>query len=136
MQGYVRQYLWLRLALHVSTGLIWIAFSVGFIIRVSATHRKLVYIKKNWIDLAIVLLPLTSFLRSLRVIRAVKLAKFAQAQQLARIGRIYRLRSLAVKVLRALILFEFFHRFLRIKPKKNWQYSGQNTGNVKQTWMI
>ena len=118
MQGYVRQHLWLRMTLHVSTGLIWLAFSIEFILRVSATHKKLQYIKKNWIDLAIVLLPLISFLRSLRVIRAVKLAKFAKAQQLARIGRIYRLRSLAVKVLRALILFEFFHRFLRIKPEK------------------
>lgn len=118
MQTYVQQHLWLRLILHISTGFIWIAFSVEFIIRFSATHRKFEYVKKNWIDLAIVALPLISFLRSLRVLRAVKLAKFAQVQHLARIGRIYRLRSLAVKVLRALILFEFFHRFFRIKPEK------------------
>ena len=118
LQDYVEQDFSARLALHLCTGFIWTAFSFEFIIRVSATHRKLGYLKRNWIDLAIILLPLISFLRSLRVIRAAKLAKFAQAQQLARIGRIYRLRSLAVKALRALILFEFFNRFLRITPEK------------------
>ena len=118
MPSYVNRYLWLRVALHVSTGLIWIAFSVEFIIRLSATHRKWQYVKKNWIDLAIVVLPLVSFLRSFRIVRAIKLAKFAKAQQLARIGRIYRLRSLALKAVRALILFEFFHRFFKIKPER------------------
>ena len=109
---------WLRLTLHVCTGLIWIAFSIEFIIMVSATDKRLDYVKKNWIDLAIVLLPLVSFLRSLRIFRALRLAKYAKAKQLAKLGRAYRLRGLYTKVIRALLVFEIFGRLFRLSPEK------------------
>lgn len=118
LKDLVEQNFGLRLTLHICTGFIWCAFAIEFIVMVSATDRKLAYVKKNWIDLAIVLLPLISFLRSLRVVRAIKVAKFAKVQQLARVGRVYRMRGLMAKALRALMLFEFLHRLLRITPDK------------------
>lgn len=108
----------LQLTLHICTGLIWCAFAIEFIVMINATDKKLAYVKKNWIDLAIILLPLISFLRSLRAIRAFKVAKFAKVQQLARVGRIYRMRGLMAKALRALMLLEFLNRLLRITPEK------------------
>lgn len=105
MKTQVAQYVWLRLLLHISTGVIWFAFAAEFILMVSVAEKKIAYCKKNWLDLAIILLPLFSFLRSLRLLKI---------QQLTRMGRIYRLRGTALKAFRALILLEFFHRFMKI----------------------
>jgi len=111
----VAEHQWLQILIHIATGFIWFAFAVEFILMVNATDRKLGYIKKNWIDLAIILLPLISFLRS---IRALRLAKLAKVQQLAKMGRIYRMRGLGMKLFRALLLFEIVNSVLRITPEK------------------
>ena len=114
-KGAVQEYFWLRLLLHLATGFIWFAFTLEFIIMVSATDKKLAYIKKNWIDLAIILIPLISFLRTLRVLRLARLAKI---QKIARLGRVYRVRSLGMKAMRAVMMFEVINRILKITPEK------------------
>lgn len=106
---------WLRLLLHATTGFIWCAFTIEFLIMVSATDKRLAYVQKHWIDLAIILLPLVSFLRSIRVLR---LAKLAKVQKLARMGRVFRMRGLLMKTIRALMLIGFVNRLLRITPEK------------------
>lgn len=111
----VNNHFWLRMLLHWCTGFIWFAFAFEFIILVSATDKKLAYVKKNWIDLAIILLPIISFLRSLR---ALRLARLAKVQKLVKLGRVYRMRGLGMKVLRALLLLEVVNRILRITPEK------------------
>lgn len=108
----------LKLTLSVCTGLIWCAFAIEFIVMVSATDKKFDYVKRNWIDLAIILLPLISFLRSLRVVRAANIAKFAKVQQLSKMSRIYRMRGLIAKSIRALMVLEIMHRILKITPEK------------------
>lgn len=115
LHSVVEENAWLRMALHASTGFIWCAFAIEFVIMVSATDRKLAYIKKHWIDLAIILLPLISFLRSVRVLR---LAKLAKVQKLSKMGRVFRMRGLLMKTLRALMLFEVINRLLRVTPEK------------------
>lgn len=114
----VARWSWLRLLLHVSTGTIWFAFAGEFILMVSVAERKWQYVKSNWVDLAIVLLPLFSFLRSLRLVRATRLAKLARVQRLTQLARVYRLRGIGMKLLRALILLELFHRLLGTKPER------------------
>jgi len=111
----VANHVWLRMLIHVATGFIWFAFATEFVLMMSVTDKKLRYIKKNWLDLAIILLPLISFLRGIRVLR---LAKLAKVQQLAKMGRIYRMRGLGMKLFRALLLFEVVNRVLRITPEK------------------
>lgn len=106
---------WLQILLHVCTGFIWCAFSIEFLIMLSATDKRFAYVKTHWIDLAIILLPLLSFLRSLRVLR---LARLAKVQKLAKMGRVFRLRGLAMKVMRALMLLGFINRLLGITSKK------------------
>ena len=105
----------LRLLLHVSTGLIWCAFALEFCILIGASERKLDYARRHWLDLAIILLPLISFLRS---VRALRLARLARVQKLAKIGRVYRLRGLAMKAVRALMLLDAVGRLLRIPPER------------------
>jgi voltage-gated potassium channel len=117
----IANYPWLRSLLHFSTGLIWFAFAVEFIVMVSIANKKLDYCKKHWLDLAIILLPLISFLRSLRVLRASKLLKFGRLQQLSRVVRVYRLRGVAMRGLRALMLLEVLQRLMRVKPERRIQ---------------
>mgnify|MGYP003662912674 CR=1 FL=1 len=115
----VAEHLWLRVLLHIGTGVIWFAFAAEFILMVSVADRKLEYCKKHWLDLAIILLPLISFLRSLQTMRATRLAKLMKIQQLSQIARVYRLRATAMKMMRALVVIEFFRRALKLSPERS-----------------
>ena len=112
---------WLRMVIHICTGLIWCAFAIEFIVLVSASEKRLAYVKKNWIDLAIILLPIVLFLRSLRAFQLARLSKVAKIQQLVKMSRIYRVRGVAMKVVRALMLLESVGRLgniLGMSPEK------------------
>jgi len=117
----VAEHEWLRWALHLSTGVIWFAFATEFILMISVADKKLNYIRTNWIDLAIILLPLLSFMRSLSLLRSTKLAKLLRVSKLTRLASIYRMRATAVKALRALILWEVLERLLQPDTKKQVQ---------------
>ena len=118
LHSVVEEQTWLRITIHICTGLIWCAFAIEFIVLVSASERRMKYVKKNWIDLAIILLPLALFLRSLRAIRLARVAKLAKVEQLVRLSRVYRMRGLAMKLLRALMFVEFFGRIVGGSPEK------------------
>lgn len=115
LKSLVEEHFWLQMLIHIATGFIWFAFTVEFILMLGVTDKKLAYVKKNWIDLAIIFLPLISFLRGLRVLRLAKLTKI---QQLAKMSRIYRMRGLGMKLFRALLLFQVVNKILRITPQK------------------
>jgi len=108
----------LRLLLHVSTGVIWFAFAVEFLVMIAVADKKLRYCRQHWLDLVIILLPLISFLRSLRVVRATRLARLARIEQLTRMSRLYRVRGLAIRGFRTLLLLELLQRMLRTTPEK------------------
>ncbi len=112
MKTQVAEYAWLRLSLHVSTGVIWFAFAAEFILMVSVADKKLAYCRAHWIDIAIILLPLFSFLRSLRILRATQAANALRLPQITKMARIYRLRGTAVKAIRALVLIDFIQRLM------------------------
>ena len=114
----VARYAWLRLALHVGTGVIWFAFAAEFILMASIAEKKLDYIRKNWVDLAIIVLPFFSFLRSMQAVRGSRLAKLAKIPQLSKLVRAYRLRGTALKAFRALVLLDVSTRLLRTTPEK------------------
>lgn len=115
LKDFVARHFWLQLLIYAATGFIWFAFTLEFILMISVSDKRLRYAKENWIDLAIILLPLISFLRGFRALRIARLAK---VQQLAKMGRIYRMRGLGMKLFRALLLLEVVNRLLRITPEK------------------
>jgi len=115
LKSLVENHFWLQMLIHVATGFIWFAFTVEFILMLGVTSKKLQYIKKHWIDLAIILLPLISFLRGIRVLR---LAKLTQIQKLAKMSRVYRMRGLGTKLFRALLMLQVVNKILRITPEK------------------
>jgi len=96
--------------LHVGTGAIWLAFAIEFILMVSVAEKKIAYCKEHWLDLAILLLPLISFLRSVQFIRATNALRLPQ---LTKMLRVYRMRGTAVKALRGLIVLDLFSRFFQ-----------------------
>ena len=126
----VAQYAWLRLALHLGTGVIWFAFTAEFIVMISVAEKKLVYIKDHWLDLAIILLPLISFLRSLQAIRSSRLIKLAKIPQLSKFLRMYRLRGTAIKAFRALVILDLIHRLFRRDPQRRIQRLRQQLKEV------
>ena len=113
----VASHVWLQVVLGVSTGLIWFAFAAEFIVMVTMADKKLRYCKQHWLDLAIILLPLISFLRSLRVVRVAR-AAVCGVQQLTRMGRVYRLRGLAMRAFRGVLLLELVNLAPRVKPER------------------
>ena len=109
---------WLRFALHLGTGAIWFAFATEFTAMISITDRKLTYLKKHWIDLVIIVLPLVSFLRTLRFLRVTKIAKLANLERLTKMIRVYRMRGLSMRMFRAATVLEILQRFAKHNPEK------------------
>ncbi|WP_052316197.1 hypothetical protein [Cyclobacterium marinum] len=97
----------LSLLLGLIQGFIWFAFAFEFLLLIAITDNKFSYIKKNWIDLLIILLPFVSFVRSLRL---VKVAKITQ------LSRGYKLRALLMKAREGFIFASFFSRIMAVKP--------------------
>ncbi|MCA9140434.1 MAG: hypothetical protein KDB00_26870 [Planctomycetales bacterium] len=118
LKDQVAAHAWLRMFLHIGTGVIWFAFAAEFILMVSIAEKKLEYCKEHWIDLAIISLPILYFLRSLSVARATRLASMMRVQQLSNLARAYRLRGTAIKALRVLILFDLTERILRVSDER------------------
>lgn len=118
MKDQVAQHTSLRMILHTGTGIIWFAFAFEFILMVSVAEKKFAYCKKNWIDLAIILLPIFSFLRSFQWLRATRVSKLLKLKQVTKLARVYRLRGTAVKALRAMVLLDLVQRFLRRDPDR------------------
>ena len=118
LRNLVEQNEWLRLTLHICTGVIWCAFAVEFVVLLNVSDRKFDFVKKHWIDLAIILLPIVMFLRSLRALQALRVSKFAKLQQLTNLSRVYRVRGVAMKALRALMMLEIFGRVIPISLQR------------------
>ncbi|WP_162340975.1 ion transporter [Cyclobacterium salsum] len=97
----------LSFVLDMVQGFIWLAFALEFILLISITPDRLTYIKKNWIDLLIILLPFISFVRTLRIFKVARLTHLVRG---------YKLRALLMKARQGFIFASFFYRLLAIKP--------------------
>jgi len=87
---------------------IWCAFTFEFLLMISISKRRWGYVKKNWIDLLIILLPFVSFLRTLRISQIARL-KYAT--------RSFKLRGVITKARQGLIFVDFLQRILRLRPE-------------------
>ncbi|MEX2561434.1 MAG: hypothetical protein WD403_16035 [Pirellulales bacterium] len=105
----------LLLLLESGTSLIWLAFTVEFIVMISIVDKKLRYTKEHWIDLVVICLPLLAFVRALR------LAQLARLQQLGRMTRIYRLRGLSMRAYRGILALNVLRHLLGVKPTRRLQ---------------
>jgi hypothetical protein len=112
----MRANLGLALVFDVGTSIIWMAFAIEFTIMVSVAHHRVRYSFQNWMDVAVVALPLIDFLPVLRLLR---LTRVLELQQISRLGRLYRLRGLLLKAWRAILILEMIQRvFGNAKEKR------------------
>ena len=96
--------------IQTATGFIWMAFVFEFVVMLTVVEKKAKYCKQNWIDIAVILLPLIAFLRAARLGRLLKL------QQLSRTAKIYRMRGLAMRTWRAVVTLDVIDMLLRRDP--------------------
>ncbi len=101
-----------RLALQIAAAFIWAAFTFEFTVLMSVVKYRFTYMRKHWIDVAIILLPMVTF------IRAARLAQLARLNQISRAARIYRLRGLAMRLWRALVTLEIVEMLLSRDPER------------------
>jgi voltage-gated potassium channel len=102
----------LGLATQLAGAAIWLAFAVEFLVQVSIVRDRWTYVRRHWLDLAIICLPLLAFLRVLRVGRLGRLLRLNQLSKVSRTARAYRMRGLAMRVWRALLLLEAVDRWM------------------------
>jgi hypothetical protein len=81
-------------------------------VMISVVDRKLKYSVKHWIDIAVIVLPLVAFLRSLR------LARLARLNQIGKFTRLYRLRGSVVRAQRGMVAASVVERKLFRNPQK------------------
>lgn len=100
--------------LNFSVAVIWMAFTTEFILRISVAEGKLAYAVSHWVDLAVVLLPMVSFLPFLRLLRATRLVRL---DTLARFGKYYRLYGVAGKGWRGLVVIQLIRHMFSRSPE-------------------
>jgi hypothetical protein len=106
------QHPWLTVGLELGTSIIWLAFTVEFIIMLSVVDNRRRYCQKNWVSLVIILLPLLSFLRVLR------LGSLLRLQQVTRASRVYKLRGVLLRLYRALLALNMLRFFWRLDHRR------------------
>jgi hypothetical protein len=79
----------LKAAIEIGFGIIWLAFVVEFVIKITIAEARIEYVRRNWLDVIIILVPL---LRPLRAFRAT--------QGLARTTRVFKMRGVGMKCAR------------------------------------
>ncbi len=109
----VQAYPVIGVALDLGTALIWLAFAVEFIVMSTVARKKLVYVVKHWINLAIILLPFLAFVRGFQVIRMLRFGKAL---------KVYRLRGLGLRAWQGLVALEVMERVLHREPESRLQH--------------
>jgi voltage-gated potassium channel len=110
----MRDNFWFLFFVELGNALIWFAFTVEFIVMQAVAKVKLYFCLEHWIDLAIIVLPIFSFLPIMRVLR---LGRVIRLEQLARLGRLYRMQGVALRAWRAFLVLELLNRLLGLTPE-------------------
>lgn len=100
------------LATQLAGAAIWLAFAVEFLVLISIVQDRLLFVRRHWLDLVIICLPLVAFLRVLRIGRLGRLLRLNQLTKVSRTARAFRMKGLAIRVWRALLLLEIIDRIM------------------------
>ena len=109
---------WLGAATQLAGAAIWLAFAVEFLTLISIVKDRWLFVRRHWLDLVIICLPLLAFLRMLRLGRLGRLLRLNQLTKVSRSARAFRMKGLALRVWRALLLLEIVDRMLNRDDQK------------------
>jgi hypothetical protein len=115
----VENSLGVALALDLGTALIWLAFTVEFIVMSTVAQKKLHYVLRHWVNLAVILLPLLAFVRGFQVARLIRLGKLGKAL------KVYRLRGLGMRAWQGIVSLELLERLIRRDPESRLEHLQQ-----------
>jgi voltage-gated potassium channel len=111
---------------NLGNALIWELFVIEFIIMFSLAEKKLPYLKKHWLELSIIVLPMLA-LASILISRYALLKQFnlinpenlLKIERIRRILNIYRTRVVFNRILRIFIVIDVLKRFYQHRnPQK------------------
>jgi len=114
--NWVAEHAIVRLILDLGTAAIWIAFCVEFIVMTTLAPKKLAYIARNWINLAIIVMPFLAFLRGLQGVRLLWLGK--GLTKAAKALKVYRMRGLGLRGWRGMVALDLMERLLHRTPER------------------
>lgn len=97
-----------RRGLEVLTAIIWVAFTLEFILMISVTPKKLKYVLRHWLEILVIALPMLAFLRTAR------LGRLARLKDLSKTVRAYRTRGLYARWWRAIVALELLDRVQKL----------------------
>ncbi len=109
---YVEATTWLQVTMDIAEAFIWSAFTFEFVLMISVVKYPMAYVRKHWIDLAIILLPMIAFLR------AVRLTALLRLNNVARTAKVFRLRGLALRMWRGIVALEVVEMLLLRNPER------------------
>lgn len=104
----------LGFAVQVAAAFIWMSFAMEFIVMISIVSDRIDYVKKHWMDLVIICLPLIAFMRVLRIGRLLRLQKLGK---LSKTAKVFRLKGLAMRTWRSILLLELVDRIVHRDPE-------------------
>lgn len=121
--------------INLGNAVIWVLFVTEFIIMISITKKRLDYLKKHWLELFIILLPMfalarfiliaryANFLKQLRLFQKIRLLKLTKFQRML---NIYRARSVLNRIIRILLIMDIFRRFYQRRNPEQYLIFLQN----------
>ncbi len=82
---------WYQWSLDIGFAIIWLAFVIEFVIKISIAESRIEYARRNWLDLVIILVPV--------------LRPFRAASSVSRTTRVFKLRGIGMKFLKYFFTF-------------------------------
>lgn len=110
LNEHVHHSFWLQIAVEVGAGLIWMAFTIEFIVMFSIAPKRWTYARQHWLDLIIICFPLIAFLRLARMSAVLRITRLTRLQQLT---KVFRLRGTLMRLWRAVLLLGLLERVFR-----------------------
>jgi voltage-gated potassium channel len=133
----VKETPWLGLTLDIGIAVIWVAFAVEFVIKVSAAPSSLRHVQERWLDLLIVVLPMLEFVLTRWVdvaplARLLRLGRAIGPEQLGPLSRVYRLRALLLKGWHAFLLLDAMARITGNTPEKRLRKVEESIADLEE----
>lgn len=100
------------LVIQLAQAFIWFAFASEFLLMISLVTKRLRFVKKHWLDLAIICLPMIAFMRVFRLSSAARLSR------LTKTARVFRVRGLAMRAWRAILILQIVDRIINRDPEQ------------------
>ena len=109
-ENFLLTHRFLKLGVEATSAFIWACFVTEFVLVLSVVDQRWRYCRQNWINVAVIVLPMIAFLR------VVQLGRLLAIKQLVRTTRVFRLRGLLFRAWRAIVTLEVIDMILRREP--------------------